>query len=324
MSDSIFNVPHAIDPVTQRIGIVRLSESQIRATAFLDGRDASWPPSSCWISIDELPTAMSTPPPMIAHVAFCGSTQLSRLLDVPGRTLMLREPNVQIALSDWQASGAPAGVFERARVGCHTVLSTLDPALVTVLKPTSWANPLLLTFADDPDWRVLLLTLPNRDFLRAVFRGGRDRIAYAMRSAQHFVAASQNAVGARLLQTAAEPTADPLERAARLVLVMLRLQEDIFASVARVAGDRALKMQVLNSPNSFPELAHAAALHLRLPILEADIQLADNRASGRHSKGAGQLFDARHEQQANDEVERHHGQIFDCALAWLEEQPRSF
>ena len=310
-ADAALLLPHALTDDPAWVDHVPVTEDRLRSASFLDGRE----PIACGPAVAvRLPDGSRADPlpATIAHVAFCGSTLLSRMIDVPGRTLVLREPAIQIELSDRLARGcAPNDLI----VGCHLRLAGLAPSLSTVVKPTSWANPLLPRLAGRPHWSAVFLTMAPRSFLRAVFRGGRDRIAYAVRSAQHF--APFVPTGAERLATAAAPLDDPLLRAARLILLMLWLELQLFRQCSEAMGSRSLEITFAELMADPVEQAIRASGHLGLPLTRAQIASQHETNRTRHAKG-GRAYDKAQEAIADQEVERFHARRFDRALEWLD------
>jgi hypothetical protein len=96
--------PFKFDLPGQRVLVVRLSDSQIRAASFLDERLLGAQSQGGWIPLDALlqESSLSAPPVPAAvfHIGHCGSTLLSRLLDGLGTALGLREPLVLRALAE--------------------------------------------------------------------------------------------------------------------------------------------------------------------------------------------------------------------------------
>ena len=206
LADPLY-MPVGVTPDLHMIRFARVRPDILRAQTFLDGRTPFTDGPVYSAELDAVAAAMRSdivPSPMLLHVSFCGSTLLSNLLDVPGSALGLREPAVQIALAS-----APAPTPERTAKAAYIVEALLSRPMdgqAMVIKPSNWVNNLLPIWTDQGMADPIFLTASPRAFLRSVFRGGRDRLAYTMRLAQHLAPAIKE--GAR--RTAASVICPPL------------------------------------------------------------------------------------------------------------------
>ena len=161
----------ARDPGSNRVGLVRADRDAHRAVTFLDDQllqhssDKKELPLQAFApAIAQLPAA---PCHFIFHSAFCCSTLLARALDVPGRSMGLKEP---LVLNDLAQAALAAGTPAAVRAQLEPILSLLArpfaPGETTVIKPSNVANVLIDQILDvRPTSRPCCCRLTS-DFLR--------------------------------------------------------------------------------------------------------------------------------------------------------------
>lgn len=306
--------PHAID-MSDHIAFLRTTPSQLRDASFLDGREPIGTPAGS-VSLASLGDLPPGPPlPAILHVSFCGSTLLTRLLDQSGQVLVYREPAVQIGLADRCAAGLP---FAPQLSVADRLLSRPVDGQRTVVKPSNWANILLPEWARTKSIHPIFITMEPRAFLTAVFRGGRDRIAFTLRCADHFARGHPDRQAS--VAAAIGGASDPLARAARLALLSLDFQLRLFATARQafaLQADHLIDERELRAATAIT--AQRAAALLGLPH---SAKLAGTFVA--HAKDPKRSFQADTEQAANDQVEYHHGANFDAALTWAADAALAF
>jgi hypothetical protein len=313
---------HRIDPVEDRATFVRTDQQSLTSTLFLDGRTPFAAGKEEYVPLGELAAATAeTPQRFVMHMSFCGSTQLAHLIDASGAAVVLKEPQALVDLSDWQRAMVEQRVSDDRFETCLTAASGLlsrqwDAAPPTVLKPSNWANNLLPALAGSSGRRILLIRIDRRSFLHAVFRGGRDRMAYTARAAAHLAGATGQS---RLIEAAVSSVADPLDRMARIALVGHAVQERLFAvAIERASGRCGLidYSDIVENPEA--ALRTAATILELTPSVER-IADAIGRRANVDSKNPDQGFRASDQQQEDREVETHHSQRFDRAMSWASE-----
>lgn len=308
-------IPHAM-PDNAQMAFRRVTPAGLRAASFLDGREPVGEPAGSWPVADLLAAVQAEPAPapvpMIFHVSFCGSTLLSRLLDVPGQTIVYREPAVQIALADRLAAGQ--SVTDALAVSTQLLARPVGGARA-IVKPTNWANVLLPAWTGDVAVAPLFITMQPPAFLTAVFRGGRDRIAFTIRAAEHF--AKVFADGPALIAAAVGADRVPLGQAARLTLVSLELQLRLFdAARAQLPAGGRHSLDYADIQRNPRSAATFAATALGLDNLVSSI--GDDVAS--HAKDPSQRYSRSVERQADAAVMTEHGAVFEAALLWADKR----
>lgn len=308
---------HRIDPVAGMATFVPTAPERLSKPSFIDGRTdfSTAPPVE--VSFDTLLQTEPIRPPgpnrMIFHVAFCGSTLLARLLEQEGVSFVLKEPNALVDLANWKSSGVDERFGPVLRFALGSLRRPWSAEDLVVVKPSNWVNNLLGELATDPaGLRPLFITMAPRAYAIAVMRGGRDRLAFAARTAAHL--APMLPSGREWLQSAIAATSDPIGRATNLALVALRVQERLFATTFPAAGAVTLDAETISVRPS--EAIRRADSILKLDL---DLERACADASERaaiNAKRPGFAFSADAREQEDQEVERHHGPTIDASLAW--------
>lgn len=310
---------HRLDGVEGRAEIVRTDRGRLRASSFLDGREQFWRGKQ--LVPLELGDRRAHPATrFVFHVGFCGSTLLARLLDRPGKVLALREPQCLADIAGQRAAlAAGQGVAPIGRLidlALESLGAAGEPELAVVVKPTNWVNSLLPQLCDPGRIAsAVFVSMDRRAYVGAVFRGGRDRIAFCSRLAAQMAPIFPN--GEALLSDAIGAAHDPLDSAARLTVLLHAMQEALF--------DRAIAANGWNSEAriDFAHLAQhpAAVLRRARRVLGLDIGGEDDaRAFGlmdRHTKDPASPFDPGQRLRHDQEIEHHHAQRFDSALDWI-------
>lgn len=309
---------HRIDANTGRLVFLPVTRAGLEGASFLDGRtDFSAGPA---VEMEVVEPPAFDPPPApdryIFHVSFCGSTLLTRMLARPGKVFALREPHALVDLAEARKAFGPS-----PRLAAFTALvraslgARWQPDEAVLVKPSNWLNNLLPELCSPPESiRPLFVGIGARAFLRAVFRGNRERLAFTLRVAQHLAGRADTP----LLAAAVQASGDPLGRAANLTLVALHLQRRASAA-AMVAGGwgaaHELRYETIIGDPQAAALAASTTLDLGLTPTEIDDNVT--RALARNAKQAGD-FSADREAGVNDAVEAANGRHFDAALAWAE------
>ena len=178
------------------------------------------------------------------HGSFCGSTLLTRLLEACTTALVVREPQCLVDISDARSARGRLTPCDDDLVSiCDFAATSLtalsEPGKPVVIKPSNWANNLVPALCSAAGARPLFITMERRAFLRAVFRGGRERLVFTARVAAHLAATFPNG---RALVSAAIAARDPLQQIARLAaLAPLAAGKHIrFGNVGGCMGQPAL------------------------------------------------------------------------------------
>ena len=320
------NFLHSMDIDGDRATFIRTSRTLLSEATFVDGRSPIGlaPPETTLLSSLTGPTANQIHPSrFIFHMSFCGSTQLARLIDVPRHSLVLKEPNCLVDLSNWKSLNRRAGKpTQRLGAAIRLAKNLLGRPFAlgeaVTVKPSSWANNLIDELASEGTGGLpVFVTIDRSAFLRAVFRGGTDRMAFAAQLAWHM--ASEIPEGDHLLELAVGAGRDPLAKAANMALVAHHLQLNAFGRALRRRGwgnDRFIDFrQVTGSPY---DAALKACRALRLPIDGRDLERNVEKFTGKHSKVPSIAYSPVRQSAHDAAVLSHHGQSIETALAWSE------
>ena len=309
---------HRLDGEARQGLFVSTSRSRLRNTPFLDGRSRFWDRQTS----APLPVvgsgAVSPSIGYIFHVSFCGSTLLATLLDAPGAVLALKEPQVLVDAADWSnARPSRSASLSRLLHGIEDrLLHPAAPGERMVVKPSNWANTLIPHLCDPAAGRkAVFLSMGRYDFIKAVFRGGRDRIAYTARAAAHLTASSEALRG--LLEEAISGSTDPLEQIGRMAGLAHRVQERVFVDAIERNGWNERHWITLDQLVGAPvETVLRAAAALDLPIEARDVEEAAGRRLARHSKSPDKLFSVDQRRAEDHDVEGHHRERLRRATDW--------
>ena len=316
---------HRLDSAAGLGSYVRTTAAGLRGAAFIDGREQFWDAEEVRpLVLDGQMSARSSNPSSTAfsylfHVSFCGSTLLGRILDQPGRSLVLREPQALADLAA-QQSGLMAKDPGALAALCDLVIretaTLLAPGEAGVIKPSNWANSLIPALCDARTGaNAVFLSMDCAQFVAAVFRGGRDRLAYTARAAAHLT--SSTGLGAAAVQTVAAQGSDPLDQMACFAALSHRVQETIFRSAMaqRDWGDDHW-FDFADITADPARAAHSAARALGLHIDRDAIERQASMFTGIHSKDKGLAFSRERRSRENDLVWHHHRDRINRAVEW--------
>ncbi len=172
---------HRYDPGHDAFHFRRVSRAVRRAIPFLTdqhlGEEAA--PlvvrrADCRAAADGAEGETSAPIHFLFHSAYCASTMLAQMLDMPGTASSLSEPVLLNDMVGWRRRGAAprdhAGGMDDA---LRLLGRSFEPREAVVIKPSNIFNPLArgaLTLR--PQARAILLYAPLRAFLLSVARKG--------------------------------------------------------------------------------------------------------------------------------------------------------
>ncbi|MEO8142089.1 MAG: hypothetical protein ABI617_05470 [Sphingomicrobium sp.] len=324
--DDPANFLHSIDIDADRAIFLRTNAQLLRDASFVDGRidiataAAAQAPLSAIIAAAP---AVHATDRFLFNCSFCGSTLLARLLDVPGRSLVLKEPRCLTDIAAYKILNMRDGrPIDRLRPSLKVALAALrrrfTPAEAVTVKVASQGNILLDTLAEDaPRLRPIFITISRASFLRAIFRGGVDRMHYAARIAWHM--ATDEPEGDALLKEAMRAGGDPQRKAANLAILARYFQVGKFQRAAQIGGwndNHVIDFDhIINAPR---DAAIKAVAALELEITETDIDRNVASLSGRYSKQPDVAFSPEARQSVDRAVLAEHRQLFDEALAWAD------
>ncbi len=285
---------HRIYAHERTFGFVETNLPRLRSQLFLDGRTCFWDGDEKLVRIDLAQGLSTGPQRTIFHMAFCGSTLLARLLDEASDASVLKEPQCLIDLADWQRA-IDLGVTSRkgfdvaSQRACNALWLSPD-GLPIVVKPSNWANNLMPSLARLPqNMPAVLVTIRIEDFLRAVLRGGRERLAFAARAAAHLASAFSN--GDQLVAAAIASGTDGLTRTLNLAALLHHLQTKLFAGYSDLAGPDAGTIDFRTITSEPEEALRRAASALGLTLDRGRMAAILSKNRHRHSKDSSKQYD---------------------------------
>ena len=316
-----------VDEHAQTLHYLRTREQTIRDSAFLDGRSpigvdgqsVSIPIADAlaWHS-----QAKVTPQSIrwLAHVSFCGSTLLSRLLQGDRTVLVYREPHVLAKLANLKAAKHPlsrTGVNWSALVGfALQQCSRSWRGEPTLIKPSNWVNSLLSdmsTSAPGSQWAIIETDV--EDFLIANLRGGKARLSYSLNLLNHFLSANHTYHG-DVLEVERGDLA-PTQRLLRLLILNYETQQRLLDGADSSQGHTAaVRVQLSDLQSNPAETVAAVARNLALPLTRADIETAITRELPHHAKESTARYQPEQEAAENARLRTSLQTDIDEALAW--------
>lgn len=312
--------PIHVDFAHDRLVLLETTRKRLAATPFLDGRAEFADGDAISVSLsDALASgwhAPAEPDRFIFHVAFCGSTLLSTLLDVPGRSFAAREPQVLVGLANAKGRISNARLRPTLELVSGLLRRQWRAGERSLCKPSNWANNLLpeLSASTHPK-RALFITNDPRDYLHALFRGGRERMEYVIRCTHHLLQGLPDRD--MLWQQACAEVSSGVETAARLALIALHLQLHLFDAALRSGASGDAEMVSLDDIEADPLGACLVAAEvLELDIPRAQLEAAVAARLGSYAKSPGREFSPEARRAENAQVEVAYGAIIDRVLDW--------
>ena len=308
--------PHRYDPGQDAVHLVRLDREQHRRASFLT--EQYFPADAQTLVLGRAEMVAAAPPAaplhFVFHSAFCCSTLVTRMLDLPGIAMGLREPMLLQDVVAWRRGGGaqarlPAVVASTLRLLARPFL----PGEAIIAKPSNVVNslaPAILQAA--PATRALVLHAPLRTYLTSIAKQGlwgrtgvrQLLVALIKDGVPQFGFSSEQLLGQTDLQVAA---------------VGWLMQQRLFATLATSFGPERVRTLDSETLLSRPEAAiRALAILFALPI--DDQQAADiarGPALSRHSK-SDIAYDAQARQSDYRNATAAHGDEIDKVAQWAE------
>lgn len=108
-------------------------------------------------------------PRYIFHTAFCCSTLMARALDVPGKTLALKEPDILMQVSNLERN-RPGQTGHISQAIAQGLFSGTGEA--RIVKPTNAANRIIPNVMNDPHARAIIIHSDLDSFVLSIARKG--------------------------------------------------------------------------------------------------------------------------------------------------------
>jgi len=312
-----------VDLRTLDAQMVPMSRETYRQTSFLDSRTVTLDGRVFHVSLPKLTQAAKDiglghrRVNYVFHSAFCGSTLMSRCLDLPGQSFSYREPSVihRYAWYSRQPHRLAENFVDRAigdqilDVSLRFLSRTYEAGETPLIKPSDACNNLvepLLSF--DPGSKALLMYSRIEDFLVAVLKGpGRRQFIRECLGRARFDAARLDKLSGINPDQLSDACA-----AAYVWIVQLTLFRDLLRSgPERIRSLHSAELfsnpaDVLESVGAFfgVEIAHEQASHVATQVLARD------------SKFPGKPFDRTSYEAKQQELSRQFADEIKAGIEW--------
>lgn len=287
-----------------------MTRDSFRRSIFLDDRIVRGPGQGFSLPFAEVrgqpwPDPAKRPVGLIFHVAQCGSTLLARALDLPGRSLVLREP---AALRRLGVETGPQGAVDEALL--RFTLSMLGkrweaeaPVIVKANVPVNFIAGDVL--AIEPETRAICLYFPLASYVAAVMRTqGHEKWVESI-FAEMRLAGSRFALGAEPRTTA--------ERTACLWFAQMKAFE---ALTLAYRGVRTLNAELLFGRPAEAVAASAGHLGIALRDREAE-EIVSGELFETYSKNPALDYDPEVRAARDAEAKRRLGPQIAEAEGWV-------
>jgi hypothetical protein len=320
----------AFEPGARHLHFVQTTRSVLLEAAFIDGRTPLSPTGRhavipledavAWLPDDP---AMHAPDRFVAHVGFCCSTLLTRVLDATGVSLAYREPQVFTDICMLKTTRHDVFADAAAWRGLLAVVKSQFRKRFgmthSLVKLSNWpVNLLPDLLSDSVSARAIFITSDRRDYLVAILRGGVDRSAFMLKFVQKLrLDYPVVEVAVREVETARDVS--KLQRVLRCALIALALQEHVFARLMQTlpkgCGSNLRGAALLDRTG---EVLSEIGATLALPIDGEECSDAVRGAFVPSAKQPGSMFDPRTQEAENARVHEAFGAEIEGALYWAE------
>lgn len=320
---------HFLDIEKGHFGFIKTSRELLSQASFIDGRSQISIDQTLWYVPIEDALAWHAQADhterlnrYIFHSAFCGSTLLGRMLDIPGKTYVHKEPSILAQLADLKLARHEIYLNTESWANLLGFVSNqlnlpLSEGEVNLIKPSNWVNSELrdLTILNGSSKFVLLSQSPMQ-FLTAVFRGGSERIEYVY----SFLSQIRRIFPEfhDVIEEVENNNFETVDLFSRLTIIAYAIQLRAFSQVIDLAGVANTASYSYDKLMSDPEtsiLQISNLLHLNLT--EVEISNSIKTHLPRHSKVQSRPYRQDEMVSVDKEVLSHYQQNFDSSIDWI-------
>jgi hypothetical protein len=309
-------LPHTFGPDGAELTFVRVPRAEHDRLMFLSDEhfaDRFAKQTARAADIAAQPAGTSAPLHFIFHTAFCASTLLVRALDIPGKTMGLKEPDVLINLANRLTRSDDRANRQRLGLVLRLLSRPFRAGETVIVKPTNFANRLLLPALEEvSDARAILLFSDLPTLLRSLVKRGMWGRIWARRlyrSAAAWTSLDPGYDAAELFELT------DLQVAGLAWLMQIRH----FDEAARRLPERTM---VLDSEGFLADPAGTLLRAAEFFGVELDAAEADAIAGGpvfsRHSKFAQKDYSVEAREAEHDAAIAAHGEEIDMVVKWVE------
>lgn len=246
----------------------------------------------------------------LLHSAFCGSTMLTRALDVPGVSMGLSEPTILNDLVGFNRRGAaPREVARLADAATRLLARPFGAGEAVVVKPSTVVNPLArLLLALRPEAPCIALYAPLETFLLSVARKGLDCRLWARELMEGYLREGFAEFGY---------SSSDLFRQSDLQIAALGwlAQHRLFAALASEFGERVATLDADRLADDPVAALEAVARHYGLALDAAAV--AAGPAFTRHSK-SGETYGTQARRADYTAARAAYGEEIAKVMVWAE------
>jgi len=320
---------HCVDIEAGCFGFIRTSRALLSEASFIDGRSKISIDETLWhVPIDDALSWYESSIPavrpnrFIFHSAFCGSTLLARVMDIDGKSFVLKEPSILAQLADIKIARRELYLdSQRWSQFLAFVLSQLNIPWSedesNLIKPSNWVNSELrdlVTFGGDS--KLVLLSQSPIQFLTAVFRSGGERIQYVY----SFLSQIRSIFPEfhSMIDEVENGSVDTVNMFSRLMIISYAIQARAFNQAKEFLDQRdqvsCTYDDLMRDPvNAIFKIADT----FELDLTQLEIERSIVRHYHKHSKVRDRSFSQDEMNSVDKEVLLHYQRNFDSAIEWL-------
>lgn len=311
-------LPHTFDAAGETLTFVHVPRAAMAGLMFLSDEHfagnfakASFPASAVAAEAEKGERA---PLHFIFHTSFCCSTLLANALEVPGKSVALKEPDVLINLANRLIRSDDAANRQRLELVLRLLERPFAPGEAVIVKPTNFANRLLdLALAQRPHSRAVLLYSDVHTFLRSLLKRGMFGRIFGRRLFNQLRAWTPIEFGFTPEQLLEQTDA-------QIAALAWLMQINHLDSVARAFGPARVTILESNALLADPasSVERAQALFGLGLSAEAVAAIAEGPVFSRHSKFGDRSYDADARAKEHDAATQAHTEELDMVGKWIE------
>ena len=310
-------IPHTFDVGGENLTFVQVPRDARSELMFLSDEHfaGNFPKAALPVGAVSAEAAKSPAAPIhfIFHTSFCCSTLLAKAMDVPGRTMVLKEPDVLINLANRIIRSDDQANRQRFELVLRLLERPFGPEQAVIVKPTNFANRLVdLFLAARPEARAVLLYSDVETFLRSLLKRGMFGRRFGRRLFLQLSSWSPLNFG--------YSAADLLEQTdVQICALAWLMQIHHFDAIARAFGRE--RVMVIDSASLLADPAAAvgeAQSLFRLGLQRDDIDcIASGPVFTKHSKFSDRDYDAEARAEEHDAATKAHAEELAMVSEWI-------
>lgn len=310
-------IPHTYDATGTSLTFAHVPKSARAELMFLSDEHFAGNQEKARFPVEDVAAALDglqqAPIHFIFHTSFCCSTLLARALEIPGKSTVLREPDVLINLANRIIRSDDPANRKRLELVMRLLERPLGSGETVIVKPSNFGNRLAdLVLSARPESRAILLYSDVETLLRSLLKRGMFGRIFGRRLFAQLLGWSALNLGYRpeeLLQ---------LTDVQAIALAWL-MQISHFDAIARAFGDRAM---LLDSAALLADPAAAIGRAQALFGLGLDAGEIESIARGpvfaKHSKFSDRDYSAEERQREHEAATQAHSDEIGMVVKWIE------